>query len=333
MWNWLVTGLASKATLVLYDGSPFYPQPESLMDIAEREAISIFGVSAKYIAALKKSGAQFTQTHDLRGLHTILSTGSPLSDDSFRYVYDEIKSDVALASISGGTDILSAFVLGHPHLPVWEGEIQCKALGMAVEIWNENGTSVTMQKGELVCTKPFPSAPIYFWNDDTNEKYLSAYFDTFPGIWAQGDYAEITEHEGLVIYGRSDAVLNPGGVRIGTAEIYRQVEKLDEVMESICVGQDWEGDVRVILFVVLQPKCRLSKELKANIIDTIRRETTPRHVPAKIIAVQDIPRTISGKIVELAVRKIIHNQSVNNTDALANPEALQLFKNLVELES
>ena len=333
MWNWLVTGLASKATLVLYDGSPFYPQPESLMDIAEREAISIFGVSAKYIAALKKSGARFTQTHDLRGLHTILSTGSPLSDDSFRYVYDEIKSDVALASISGGTDILSAFVLGHPHLPVWEGEIQCKALGMAVEIWNENGTSVTKQKGELVCTKPFPSAPIYFWNDDTNEKYLSAYFDTFPGIWAQGDYAEITEHEGLVIYGRSDAVLNPGGVRIGTAEIYRQVEKLDEVMESICVGQDWEGDVRVILFVVLQPKCRLSKELKANIIDTIRRETTPRHVPAKIIAVQDIPRTISGKIVELAVRKIIHNQSVNNTDALANPEALQLFKNLVELES
>ncbi len=333
MWNWLVTGLASKATIVLYDGSPFYPQPESLFDIAAREKISIFGVSAKYIAALKKSGVRPIQTHELNNLKTILSTGSPLSDDSFRYVYDDIKSDVALASISGGTDILSAFVLGHPHLPVWEGEIQCKALGMAVEIWDENGSSVIGQKGELVCIKPFPSAPIYFWNDPKNQKYLNAYFNTFPGIWAQGDYAEITEHGGLVIYGRSDAVLNPGGVRIGTAEIYRQVEKLDEVIDSICVGQDWQGDVRVILFVVLRVGCKLSKELKTNIIDTIRKETTPRHVPAKIIAVTDIPRTISGKIVELAVRKVIHNQSVKNTDALANPEALKLFQDLNELKS
>ena len=333
MWNWLVTGLASKATIVLYDGSPFYPQPESLFDIAAREKISIFGVSAKYIAALKKSGVRPIQTHELNNLKTILSTGSPLSDDSFRYVYDDIKSDVALASISGGTDILSAFVLGHPHLPVWEGEIQCKALGMAVEIWDENGSSVIGQKGELVCIKPFPSAPIYFWNDHKNQKYLSAYFDTFPGIWAQGDYAEITEHGGLIIYGRSDAVLNPGGVRIGTAEIYRQVEKLEEVIDSICVGQDWQGDVRVILFVVLRVGCKLSKELKTNIIDTIRKETTPRHVPAKIIAVTDIPRTISGKIVELAVRKVIHNQPVKNTDALANPEALKLFEDLNELKS
>ena len=333
MWNWLVTGLASKATLVLYDGSPFYPQPESLFDIAAREKISIFGVSAKYIAALKKSGVRPIQTHELNNLKTILSTGSPLSDDSFRYVYDDIKSDVALASISGGTDILSAFVLGHPHLPVWEGEIQCKALGMAVEIWDENGSSVIGQKGELVCIKPFPSAPIYFWDDHEDQKYLSAYFDTFPGIWAQGDYAEITEHGGLVIYGRSDAVLNPGGVRIGTAEIYRQVEKLEEVIESICVGQDWQGDVRVILFVVLRVGCKLSNELKTNIIDTIRKETTPRHVPAKIIAVTDIPRTISGKIVELAVRKVIHNQPVKNTDALANPEALKLFEDLNELKS
>ena len=333
MWNWLVTGLASKATIVLYDGSPFYPQPESLFDIAAQEQISIFGVSAKYIAALKKSGVRPIQTHELNNLKTILSTGSPLSDDSFRYVYDDIKSDVALASISGGTDILSAFVLGHPHLPVWEGEIQCKALGMAVEIWDENGSSVIGQKGELVCIKPFPSAPIYFWNDHKNQKYLSAYFDTFPGIWAQGDYAEITEHGGLIIYGRSDAVLNPGGVRIGTAEIYRQVEKLDEVIDSICVGQDWQGDVRVILFVVLRVGCKLSKELKTNIIDTIRKETTPRHVPAKIIAVTDIPRTISGKIVELAVRKVIHNQPVKNTDALANPEALKLFEDLNELKS
>ena len=333
MWNWLVTGLASKATIVLYDGSPLYPQPESLFDIATQEKISIFGVSAKYIAALKKSGVRPIQTHELNNLKTILSTGSPLSDDSFRYVYDDIKSDVALASISGGTDILSAFVLGHPHLPVWEGEIQCKALGMAVEIWDENGSSVIGQKGELVCIKPFPSAPIYFWNDHENQKYLSAYFDTFPGIWAQGDYAEITEHGGLIIYGRSDAVLNPGGVRIGTAEIYRQVEKLEEVIDSICVGQDWQGDVRVILFVVLRVGCKLSKELKTNIIDTIRKETTPRHVPAKIIAVTDIPRTISGKIVELAVRKVIHNQPVKNTDALANPEALKLFEDLNELKS
>ena len=336
MWNWLVSGLATGATLVLYDGSPFYPKPNSLIDMAEEERISIFGTSAKYIAALEKAGVKPRQSHNLENLKALLSTGSPLSHKSFNYVYRDIKDDLCLASISGGTDILSCFVLGNPCLPVWEGEIQCRGLGMAVEIWDSNGSSVTEEKGELVCSKPFPNAPICFWNDPDNKKYLDAYFSTYlstsPGIWAQGDYGEITEHNGVIIHGRSDAVLNPGGVRIGTAEIYRQVEKLDEVIDSICIGQDWEGDVRVVLFVVLDQGIELDEELKQKIRSTIRRETTPRHVPAKIIAVKAIPRTISGKIVELAVRNLVHNRQVTNTDALANPEALDQFKHLAELQ-
>jgi acetoacetyl-CoA synthetase len=332
MWNWMVAGLASEATLVLYDGSPFYPEPKSLIDMAEQEQISIFGTSAKYIAALEKAHVVPRETHQLEHLKTVLSTGSPLSHESFQYVYRDIKADLCLSSISGGTDILSCFVLGNPSLPVWEGEIQCRGLGMAVEIWNEQGQAVTEQKGELVCVKPFPSAPIYFWNDPENKKYLSAYFETYANIWAHGDYGEITAHNGVIIHGRSDAVLNPGGVRIGTAEIYRQVEKLDEVVDSICIGQDWDDDVRVVLFVVLRAGLSLNDNLIGKIRSSIRSETTPRHVPAKVIAVTDIPRTISGKIVELAVRKVVHGQAVTNTDALANPEALELFKNLPELQ-
>ncbi|CAI8342044.1 MAG: Acetyl-coenzyme A synthetase [Porticoccaceae bacterium UBA1117] len=333
MWNWLVSGLASEATLVLYDGSPFYPEPKSLIDMAEEEQVSIFGAGAKYISALEKAGVVPRETHNLKTLKTLLSTGSPLSHESFRYVYRDIKSDLCLASISGGTDIISCFVLGNPCLPVWEGEIQCRGLGMAVEIWDDQGHAVTQTKGELVCSKPFPNAPIYFWNDVENKKYLSAYFETYPDIWAQGDYGEITENNGIIIHGRSDAVLNPGGVRIGTAEIYRQVEKLTEVVDSICIGQTWDDDVRVILFVVLRPGVELSTDLQQMIRQTIRQETTPRHVPAKIIAVSDIPRTISGKIVELAVRKVVHGEVVTNTDALANPEALEQFKNMAELRN
>ena len=333
MWNWLVSGLASEATLVLYDGSPFYPEPKSLIDMAEEEQVSIFGAGAKYISALEKAGVVPRETHNLKTLKTLLSTGSPLSHESFRYVYRDIKSDLCLASISGGTDIISCFVLGNPCLPVWEGEIQCRGLGMAVEIWDDQGQTVTQTKGELVCSKPFPNAPIYFWNDVENKKYLSAYFETYPDIWAQGDYGEITENNGIIIHGRSDAVLNPGGVRIGTAEIYRQVEKLTEVVDSICIGQTWDDDVRVILFVVLRPGVELSTDLQQMIRQTIRQETTPRHVPAKIIAVSDIPRTISGKIVELAVRKVVHGEVVTNTDALANPEALEQFKNMAELRN
>jgi acetoacetyl-CoA synthetase len=328
MWNWLVAGLASETSLVLYDGSPFYPEPKSLLDIAEQERISIFGTSAKYIAALEKAHVVPRETHNLSNLRAILSTGSPLSHESFRYVYRDIKADLCLSSISGGTDILSCFVLGNPCLPVYEGEIQCLGLGMAVEIWDQTAQPVEQQKGELVCTRPFPSAPIYFWNDPDNQKYLSAYFNTYKNIWAHGDYGEITAHNGMIIHGRSDAVLNPGGVRIGTAEIYRQVEKIDQVVDSICIGQDWNDDVRVVLFVVLRPNIELTDALAQQIRATIRAETTPRHVPAKIIAVADIPRTISGKIVELAVRNVVHNQPVTNTDALANPEALMLFKDL-----
>ena len=332
MWNWLVAGLGSEVTLVLFDGSPFFPEARSLIDMAEQERISVFGTSAKYIAALEKAHVIPRESHNLETLKTILSTGSPLSHESFRYVYRDIKSDLCLSSISGGTDILSCFVLGNPCLPVWEGEIQCAGLGMAVEIWDDEGHSVVEEKGEMVCTKPFPSAPIYFWNDTDNEKYRSAYFDTYPNIWAHGDYGEITKHQGVIIHGRSDAVLNPGGVRIGTAEIYRQVEKLDAILDSICIGQQWQDDVRVVLFVVLRKGVELNETLVQKIRRTIRNETTPRHVPAKIIAVADIPRTISGKIVELAVRNTVHNKPVKNTDALANPEALDLYKNLAELQ-
>lgn len=333
MWNWLVSGLAVGATLVLYDGSPFHPGPERLMDLIDAEHISVFGTSAKYIAALEKANVRPRLTHSLERLKTLLSTGSPLAHESFDYVYREVKPDLCLSSISGGTDIVSCFAIGNPTAPVWRGEIQCKALGMAVEVWDETGKAVHGEKGELVCVKHFPSIPVGFWNDENDEKFHEAYFATFPGVWAHGDYAEETEHGGLVIHGRSDAVLNPGGVRIGTAEIYRQVEKVEQVLESIAIGQDWQGDVRVVLFVRLRDGVELDETLQERIRQTIRSNTTPRHVPAKILAVTDIPRTISGKIVELAVRNVVHGRPVKNTDALANPQALELFRDRKELES
>ncbi len=333
MWNWLASGLASGATLVLYDGSPFHPAPEVLIDLIDAEGISIFGTSAKYLSALEKAGVAPRAGHRLDRLHTVLSTGSPLSHESFRYVYRDFKDDLCLASISGGTDIVSCFVLGNPCLPVWEGEIQCRGLGMAVDIWNDAGAPVVGEKGELVCTRAFPSCPIGFWNDPGNRKFTDAYFSRWPGIWAQGDYGEITPHGGIVIHGRSDAVLNPGGVRIGTAEIYRQVEKIPAVLESVCIGQDWDDDVRVVLFVVLRPGLALDDALRDQIRATIRANTTPRHVPARIVQVADIPRTRSGKIAELAVRQIVHDLPVKNTEALANPEALDLYRGLSALGS
>ena len=333
MWNWLVSGLATGATLVLYDGSPFAADGDVLLDAMDNEGISVFGVGARYIAAQEKAGKAPRSSHHLRQLRTVLSTGSPLSHESFEYVYRDIKSDVCLSSISGGTDILSCFVGGCPVLPVYSGEIQARGLGMAVEIRNEAGAAVVGEKGELVCTRPFPCAPVGFWNDPDGEKYRAAYFDSWPNIWAHGDYGEITATGGVIIHGRSDAVLNPDGVRIGTAEIYRQVEKLEEIRESIVIGQDWADDVRVVLFVVLSSGVELDDTLRQRICNTIRSETTPRHVPAKIIAVKDIPRTISGKIVELAVRNVVHDRPVNNTDALANPEALEFYRDLPELQS
>ncbi|MBC9250773.1 acetoacetate-CoA ligase [Pseudomonas alcaligenes] len=333
MWNWLISGLALGATLVLFDGSPFHPSASRLIDLIDAENISIFGTSAKFIAALEKAGAKPRETHKLSRLKAILSTGSPLAHESFEYVYRDIKRDVCLSSISGGTDIVSCFALGNPVLPVWRGELQCKGLGMDVQVWDDAGKPVIGVKGELVCAKHFTSMPVGFWNDADGEKFRSAYFDTFPGVWAHGDYAEETEHGGLVIHGRSDAVLNPGGVRIGTAEIYRQVEKVEEVLESIAIGQDWDGDVRVVLFVRLREGVALNDELKQRICQVIRANTTPRHVPAKVIAVADIPRTISGKIVELAVRNVVHDKPVKNTDALANPQALELYRDLPELRN
>ncbi|MCW8884546.1 MAG: acetoacetate--CoA ligase [Motiliproteus sp.] len=331
MWNWLVSGLSVGATVVLFDGSPFAPGPEILIDVAEQEGITVFGTSAKYIAALEKAGVKPVQSHDLSALRAVLSTGSPLAHESFDYVYRDIKADLLLASISGGTDIVSCFALGCPILPVYRGELQCLGLGMAVDIFDDDGQSLRQQKGELVCTQPFPSMPIYFWDDADNKKFHDAYFDRFDNIWAHGDYGEITEHGGLIIHGRSDAVLNPGGVRLGTAEIYRQVEKVEEVLESICIGQPWHDDVRVVLFVRLREGITLDQQLIDRIRQTIRANTTPRHVPAKVIQVADIPRTISGKIVELAVRKVVQGEAVKNKDALANPEALELYHDLAEL--
>lgn len=331
MWNWLVSGLALGATLVLFDGSPFHPQPTRLIDLIDAEDISIFGTSAKFIAALEKAGAKPRETHKLERLKAILSTGSPLAHESFEYVYRDVKADLCLSSISGGTDIVSCFALGNPTLPVWRGELQCKGLGMDVQVWDESGKPVTGDKGELVCARHFPSMPVGFWNDPDGEKFRAAYFDTIPGVWAHGDYAEETAHGGLVIHGRSDAVLNPGGVRIGTAEIYRQVEKVPQVLESIAIGQDWQGDVRVVLFVRLRDGVTLDDALRNEICRIIRANTTPRHVPARIVQVTDIPRTISGKIVELAVRNVVHGRPVKNTDALANPEALELYRNLPAL--
>lgn len=333
MWNWLVSGLASGCTLVLYDGSPFADSGNILLDAIDREDITIFGTSAKYISGLEKQSLKPMQSHSLTTLRTILSTGSPLSDASYEYVYRDVKRDVHLASISGGTDIISCFMLGNPTLPVHTGEIQCAGLGMAVAFWNNCDVAAPGSTGELVCSSPFPSTPIGFWNDPKGQRFRAAYFDQRPGVWTHGDYGEVTLNEGIIIHGRSDAVLNPSGVRIGTAEIYRQVETLPEVVDSIVVGQQWEEDERVVLFVVLQTGISLNEALDGAIKTTIRKNTTPRHVPAKVIAVTDIPRTISGKIVELAVRKVIHGQPVENVDALANPEALKLFENLPELET
>tara|TARA_R110000796_G_scaffold88164_7_gene189862 strand:- start:12638 stop:14542 length:1905 start_codon:yes stop_codon:yes gene_type:complete len=332
MWNWLVSGLAVGATLVLFDGSPFHPGAERLLDMIDAEHINVFGTSAKYLAALEKAGARPAQSHRLSGLKSLLSTGSPLSHESFEYVYREIKADLCLSSISGGTDIVSCFALGNPVLPVWPGELQCKGLGMAVEVWDDEGHPLSSGKGELVCTRHFPSMPTGFWQDADGSRFRAAYFERFPGVWAHGDYAEETAHGGLVIHGRSDAVLNPGGVRIGTAEIYRQVEKVEAVLESIAIGQEWQGDVRVVLFVRLREGVELSDALQEQIRQTIRANTTPRHVPARIVAVADIPRTISGKIVELAVRNVVHGLPVKNTDALANPEALAQFRDLPALQ-
>lgn len=333
MWNWLVSGLASGATLVLYDGSPFHPAPETLINIIDEEHISLFGTSAKYLSALEKAGVKPVASHQLTDLRMIFSTGSPLAHESFDYVYRDIKADLCLASISGGTDIVSCFALGNPMLPVYRGELQCVGLGMAVQMVDDDGKPLQAEKGELVCTLAFPSCPVGFWNDPDNSRFHKAYFDRFAGIWAHGDYGEITPRGGVIIYGRSDAVLNPGGVRIGTAEIYRQVEKLETVLESVAVGQQWKDDVRVILFVRLQQGIKLDDDRIRDIKQVIRTNTTPRHVPAKVIQVDDIPRTVSGKIAELAVRNVIHNEAVKNTDALANPQSLDLFAHLPELET
>jgi acetoacetyl-CoA synthetase len=331
MWNWLVSTLASQATVLLYDGSPFYPSGHVLFDYADYEGMTLFGTSAKYIDALNKAGLKPRETHGLDTLKTMTSTGSPLAPESFDYVYRDIKADLHLASIAGGTDLISCFVLGNPVAPVWPGEIQTPGLGMAVDVFDPEGRSLRGGKGELVCTQPFPSMPVGFWNDPDGGKYHAAYFERFAGVWHHGDFVEFTEHGGIVIYGRSDATLNPGGVRIGTAEIYRQVEQLDEVIESIVVGQDWDNDVRVVLFVVLREGLRLDDSLVGQIKTHIREHCSPRHVPAKVIQVRDIPRTKSGKITELAVRDIIHGRQVRNMEALANPEALDFYNNLPEL--
>jgi acetoacetyl-CoA synthetase len=333
MWNWLVSGLASEATLLLYDGSPFVDRGRILFDLADQAGMTHFGTSAKFIDAIAKVGLKPKETHRLERLRAVLSTGSPLVAEGFDYVYEKIKDDVCLSSISGGTDIVSCFVLGNPMGPVWRGEIQAKGLGLAVEVFDEQGNSLVGQKGELVCTRPFPAMPVGFWNDPDGARYRAAYFAKYPNVWRHGDWCEITAHGGLVIYGRSDAVLNPGGVRIGTAEIYRQVEQLEEVVEALVIGQDWEGDVRVVLFVKLKEGLALSEELVSSIKRRIRENTTPRHVPAKILQVADIPRTKSGKIVELAVRDVVHGREVKNLEALANPGALEYFRNRTELAS
>ena len=332
MWNWLVSSLAVGATVVLYDGAPLSPT-RVLWDMAEQERVTVFGTSAKYLAMAQKEGLEPGRTHDLGALRAILSTGSPLAGHSYDYVYGHIKRDVHLASISGGTDIVSCFALGNPTGPVWRGELQTRGLGMAVDVFDRSGRPLRNAEGELVCTRPFPSMPVEFWDDPDGAKYRAAYFDHYPGVWRHGDWARITEHDGLVILGRSDATLNPGGVRIGTAEIYRQVEQLPEVVESLVVGQEWEGDVRIVLFVRLREGATLDEALANRIRGRIRDYASPHHVPRKIMQVKDIPRTISGKITELAVRDVIHGRPVANQDALANPEALELFRDLRELST
>jgi acetoacetyl-CoA synthetase len=332
MWNWLVSSLAAGATVILYDGAPLLPR-SVLWDMAEKERITVFGTSAKYLALSEKEGLHPVRTHDLSALRAILSTGSPLAGHSYDYVYQSIKRDVHLASISGGTDIISCFALGNPTAPVWRGELQTRGLGMSVEVFDPDGRPVRDREGELVCTRPFPSMPVRFWDDPDGSKYRAAYFEHYRGVWRHGDWARITPHDGLVILGRSDATLNPGGVRIGTAEIYRQVEQLPEVIESLVVGQEWEADTRVVLFVRLKEGVTLTDDLAARIRSRIRDYASPHHVPKKVIQVRDIPRTISGKITELAVRDVIHGRPVPNVDALANPAALSQFRDLPELRT
>ncbi|MGE5516032.1 MAG: acetoacetate--CoA ligase [Bacteroidota bacterium] len=332
MWNWLVSALAVGATVVLYDGNPSARDGRILFDFADAEGITFFGTSAKWLDAIAKMGLEPARTHKLTALRTIASTGSVLAPEGFDYVYGKIKRDVQLASISGGTDIVSCFMLGNPIGPVWRGEIQTRGLGMKVEVFDDDGKPVQGEKGELVCTQAFPVMPVGFWNDPDGEKYRNAYFAKYPGIWCHGDWVELTAHDGIIVYGRSDATLNPGGVRIGTAEIYRQVEQFDEVLESLVIGQDWAGDVRVVLFVRLRDGVRLMPALTDAIKKKIRDNTTPRHVPAKVIPVADIPRTKSGKIVELAVRDVVHGRAVKNKEALANPEALELYASVDELK-
>ena len=334
MWNWLVSALSVGATIVLFDGSPFYPDSGALWQLAQDQKFTVFGTSARYIAALEKSGTKPANDYDLTPLRTLLSTGSPLPPESFEYSHRWIKEDMQIASIAGGTDLNGCFALGEPLGPVYSGELQCRGLGMKVEAFDEDGQPVTDRKGELVCSAAFPSMPIYFWNDEAGEKYKKAYFDVYPGIWRHGDFIEIkSDTKGIVFYGRSDTTLNPGGVRIGTSEIYRVVENLDDVADSIVVGQDWDGDVRVILFVKLAQGTQLSDDLVKMIKTVIRKGTSPRHVPAKIIPITDIPYTISGKKVEMAVRKVIHGEPVLNRDALGNPEALDLYRDLPDLRT
>jgi acetoacetyl-CoA synthetase len=332
MWNWLVSVLAWGGTILLYDGSPFHPDAHALFNFADETGMTLFGTSARFIDAVAKAGVHPRESHSLASVRTMTSTGSPLAPESFDFVYEHIKRDLHLASISGGTDIVSCFVGGNPVGPVWRGEIQCRALAMKVEVWDEHGHAVRQQPGELVCTMPFPSMPVGFWNDPDGRKYHAAYFDRFPGVWTHGDWVELTEHDGMIIYGRSDAVLNPGGVRIGTAEIYRQVEQLPDVLESLVIGQKWENDERIVLFVKLREGLALDDGRTEAIRAHIRRNTTPRHVPARIVQVSEIPRTKSGKIVELAVRDVVHGRAVKNREALANPEALEQFRNRSELQ-
>ncbi len=331
MWNWLASALGSGATLLLYDGSPFYPSHQVLWDYAALERCTHFGTSAKYIASLHKTGFAPGRSYDLSALKSMISTGSPLAPESFDFVYQSIKQDLHLASISGGTDICGCFVLGNPVKPVWRGEIQGPALGLDVDVADERGVSIRGEKGELVCRNSFPSMPIGFWNDPDGQRYQSAYFMRFPGLWHHGDFAEWTEHGGIIIHGRSDATLNPQGVRIGTAEIYRLVEQFPEIVESVVVGQDFDGDVRIVLFVVMAPEVPLTDALKEQVKKRLREGASPRHVPAKIIAVADVPRTKSGKLAELAVRDAIMGREIKNSEALANPDALELFRGLDEL--
>lgn len=333
MWHWLVSGLATGATLVLYDGAPAYPQVTTLLDLADRVGITLFGTSARFLDALAKSGAVPRETHDLRSVRTIASTGSPLSPETFEYVYRSVTPDVHLTSISGGSDIVGCFVLGNPNGAVWPGEIQAAGLGMDVRVFGEDGREVREGAGELVCATPFPSMPLGFWDDADGVRYRATYFERFPGVWHHGDWIRTTPHGGFVIEGRSDATLNPGGVRIGTAEIYREVQHIPEVLESLAIGQQWDGDQRIVLFVRLRPGVTLDDALRRRIADLIRRQASPRHVPQRIVQVADLPRTLSGKLVEGAVRRVVHGQPVPNLDALANPECLALFRDLPELGS